>query len=74
MVQNKFVTIKLKNTHYLQFRSKNSLENNIRICYGNKHVTNMSSPEFHGLHIDETSSWKYHIDQLVTKLSSACSS
>jgi hypothetical protein len=31
----------------------------------------MSSTKFLGLRIDETLSWKYHIDQLVTKLSSA---
>jgi hypothetical protein len=31
----------------------------------------MSNIKFLGLHIDETS-WKFHIDKLVTKISSAC--
>jgi hypothetical protein len=34
--------------------------------------TNTSSTKFLGLNIDETLSWKYHTDQLVPKLSSAC--
>jgi hypothetical protein len=32
----------------------------------------MSNIKFLGLHIDETLSWKFHIDQIVTKMSSAC--
>jgi hypothetical protein len=48
------------------------LETNINICCGNKHITNISNIKFLGLHIDETLSWKSHIDKLVTKLSSAC--
>jgi hypothetical protein len=32
----------------------------------------MSNIKFIGLHIDKTLSWKFHIDKLVTKMSSAC--
>jgi hypothetical protein len=42
------------------------------MCYGNKHITNTSGTKFLGSNIDETLSWKYHTDHLVTKLSSAC--
>ena len=66
------LSLNFKKTHYLLFRTKNSLETNISICCGNKHITNTSNTKFLGLHIDETLSWKSHIDQLVTKLSSAC--
>jgi hypothetical protein len=66
------LSLHLKKTHYLLFRTKNSLEINISICYGNKYITNMSNIKFIGLHIDKTLSWKPHIDKLVTKMSSAC--
>jgi hypothetical protein len=48
------------------------LETNINIHCGNKQITNTSNIKFLGLRIDETLSWKSHIDKLVTKLSSAC--
>jgi hypothetical protein len=49
-----------KKTHYLQFRTKNSMESNVsmegnkRIYCGNKHITNMPSTKLLDLHIDET--------------------
>jgi hypothetical protein len=48
------------------------MENDIRICYENKHITDTSGTKFLGLNIDITLSWKYHTDQLITKRSSAC--
>jgi hypothetical protein len=39
-----------------------SMEGNIRIYCGNKQITNTSCTKFLGLHIDETLSWKNHID------------
>jgi hypothetical protein len=59
-----------KKTHYLQFKTANRLENNITMSYRNKYIINTLSTKFLGLITDETS-WKCHIDQLVTKLSSA---
>jgi hypothetical protein len=71
-LKTNLLLLNFKKIHYLQFRTKNSMENDIRICYENKHITNTSSTKFLDLNIDETLSWKYHTDQLVTKLSSAC--
>lgn len=42
------------------------------ISYDNKHITEISSIKFLGLIIDDTLSWKNHIDQFMSKLSSAC--
>jgi hypothetical protein len=50
---------------------KNCLENDITISYKNKNIINNLHTKVLGLIIDKTS-WKCHIDQLVTKLNSSC--
>jgi hypothetical protein len=57
---------------YMQFNSKNGKTNNISMNYNNNHITSTQSVKFLGLIIDNTLSWKVHIDYLRTKLSSAC--
>jgi len=37
-----------------------------------KHITRISSTKFLGLIIDKTLPWKNYIDQIMSKLSSAC--
>jgi len=37
-----------------------------------KHITKISSTKFLGLIIDKTLLWKNHIDQIMSKLRSAC--
>jgi hypothetical protein len=49
----------------MQFNSKKGKTNN-------NHITSIQSVKFLGLIIDNTVSWKAHIDYLRTKLSSAC--
>jgi hypothetical protein len=66
------LSLNFKKTYYLIFRTKNSLETNISICCENRHIIHTSNIKFLGLHIDKTLSWKFHIDQLVTKMSSTC--
>jgi hypothetical protein len=61
-----------KRTHYTQLRTKNSQEINANISYDMKHITNIASTKFLHPIIDETLSWKNHIDQLMSKLSSTC--
>jgi hypothetical protein len=70
VIQNKL--IKCQKTHYLQFKSKNCVENNITIICRNRHIFNTLSTMFLGLIINETLSWKCYINQLITKLGSAC--
>jgi hypothetical protein len=41
--------------------------------YKNKEMTNTSNTKFLGPTLDNTFSWKNHIDTIVPKLSSACS-
>jgi hypothetical protein len=43
-----------------------------RIDYDQKSITSATENKFIGLSIDDTLSWKQHIEQVVNKLSFAC--
>jgi len=43
-----------------------------KVKYENKNISNSTETKFLGLIIDETLSWNQHIDQIATKLCSAC--
>jgi hypothetical protein len=45
----------------------------LNIEYDNKKISNSFHTKFLGINIVNTQSWKSHIDQLLPKLSSACS-
>jgi hypothetical protein len=66
-----WLSLNFQRTHYPQFRIKNSQEININMSYDNNHIPNIASTKFLGLIIDETLSFKNHIDQLMSKISSA---
>ena len=59
-------------TVYLKFRTKNSqkLSSNIKLLYNQ--ITNSTNTKFLGLTVEETLSWKCHINQTLSRLSSAC--
>jgi hypothetical protein len=44
----------------------------MNITYKNKIISNTSNLKFLGIIIDNTLSWKSHIDKIVPKLSQAC--
>ena len=56
---------------YLQFVGKNQ-HIDTQISFGNKHITNIHSTKFLGLTIDTSLTWKYHIEELKSKLNKAC--
>jgi hypothetical protein len=56
------LSLNLKKTHYIEFKTKKCLENNIKISYRNKHISNTLSTKFLGLIVNKTLSWKCHID------------
>lgn len=58
-------------TYYLQFLTKNSHKININICCDNKQIINAYSTKFLGLLIGSSLSWNNHIDQIMSKLSTA---
>jgi len=59
-------------THYLQFNTKNSWDYDLKLNYQGNYVTSSSNTQFLGLIIDDSLSWKAHIDQMMSKLNTAC--
>ena len=59
-------------TNYIQFTAKPKLAVDICISYKANLIKNTYSTNFLGLPLDSTISWKIHIDQLSSKLNSAC--
>jgi hypothetical protein len=56
----------------LEFRTKNYYQVKTKVKYEHKNISNSTETKFLGLIIDETLSWNQLIDQMVTKLCSAC--
>ena len=59
-------------TQYLEFRTKNYYNINTQINYGQKFITNATEIKFLGLIIDDTLSWKQQIEQVASKMCTAC--
>ena len=55
----------------MQFVNKNSSPIDLNIGHGNKKIANTCTTKFLGLTLENTLSWKTHIDTIVPKLSSA---
>ena len=64
--------LNLNKTTYLQFLTKNSQKLNLNITLMNNQITSSTNTKFLGLTIEETVSWKAHINQIMLRLSSAC--
>ena len=56
----------------MQFMSKTNYAVNVNINYKTNRINNVYYTNFLGLTLDRTLSWKPHIDQLISKLNSAC--
>jgi hypothetical protein len=59
-------------THYLQFNMKNSREYVLNINYQGNYVKCSPHTKFLGLITDDSLLWKAHIDQMMSKLNTAC--
>jgi hypothetical protein len=66
------LSLNVDKTHFMQFVTKTSSLLDLNIFQGNKKIVNIQYTKFLGLILDNTFSWKVHIDSLVPKLSSAC--
>jgi hypothetical protein len=56
---------------FIQFSRKNSNDSDINITYEYKYITKVKDIKFLGININNTLSWKTHIDKILPKLSSA---
>jgi hypothetical protein len=66
------LSLNTEKTHYAHFKTKNSQPIDISVCLDKNRVSNNSYTKFLGLIVDNTLSWKPHIDHLINKLSTAC--
>jgi len=56
----------------MQFITKNEFLNRINIKHDNKMILQTNFVKFLGITIDNTLSWKHHIDTITSKLNKAC--
>ena len=66
------LSLNIDKTCLLHFRHNNNIENTLTINCMNKTITNVPSVKFLGLLMHDTLSWDKHINQIASKLSSAC--
>jgi hypothetical protein len=66
------LTLNFNNTQYLEFRTKNYHNVNTQIKYDQECIPNATEIKFLELTIDDTLSWKEHIEQVINKMCSAC--
>ena len=63
--------LRLDKTHFIQFVTKNISSTDLNIMHENKKKPKVYNTKFLGLILDNTLSWKTHIDTILPKLSSA---
>jgi len=66
------LTLNYNKTNYLQFNTKNSWDYELHPNYLGNCIKSSSNTKFLGLTIDNSLSWKAHIDQMMSKLNTAC--
>jgi len=59
-------------TYYLQFNTKNSKDYDLKLNYRGNYIKSSANTKFLGLIIDDSLSWKAHIDHIMSKLNTAC--
>ena len=65
------LSLNLDKTNYMQFVTKNSSSVDFNVTYGNKKMANTCNRKFLGLTLNNTLSWKTHMDTIIPKLISA---
>jgi hypothetical protein len=65
------LSINWEKTHFMHFTTKNNSSSNFDIMYKDKKLTIDDSVKFLGLTLDNSLSWKKHIEAIVPKLSTA---
>ena len=61
----------LDKTHFIHFVTKNSFSIDFNIINRNKKIANVHNTKFLGPTLDNSLTWRKHIDTIITKLSSA---
>jgi len=66
------LTLHYNKINYLQFNTKNSWDCELKPNYQGNCIKSSSNTKFLGLTIDDSLSWKAHIDQMMPKLNTVC--
>jgi hypothetical protein len=70
--QANFLSLNLNKSHFIQFSSKSLISSDVNITYENNQIPEVHDIKFLGLYINNTLSWKTHINNILPKLCSAC--
>ena len=68
----KLLSLILNKTYCVQFINKNKFSSNINTEHDNKMIIQTDFIKFFGMTVDNTLSWKQHIDTIIPKLNKAC--
>ena len=64
------LSLNIKKTHFIIFKSRGKKSNkNVSITINNQEIEQVKYTKFVGLYLDDEFTWKYHIDQVATKIS-----
>jgi hypothetical protein len=66
------LSLNFDKTYFMKFQTKNNSLIEVNITNNNKIISYTSNLKFLGIIIDNTLSWKNHIDMTAPKLSQAC--
>ena len=69
---NNLLCVNFEKTHYIHFVTKNSTPTDMHIGIDNNIIPNVTCTKFLGLTVDNSLTWKTHIELLINKLSTAC--
>jgi hypothetical protein len=70
--KHNLLSLNCNKTHYLEFKTKHHSNVNAEIRVDSNLITKATETKFLGLIIDDTLSWKQHIDQVINKMCGAC--
>jgi len=59
-------------THYLQFNMKSSRVYDLKLNYQGNYFKSSSNTKFFSSIVDDSLSWKAHVDHMMYKLNTAC--
>ena len=63
------LSLNIKKTHFIIFKSRGKKSNqHVSIIMNNQEIEQVKYTKFLGLYIDDEFTWKYHIDQVASKI------
>ena len=72
MFNANLLSLNFDKIYFIRFTNRSTFTSNIQITYKDKQICTVTETKFLGLFINNTLSWKTHIEWSKSKLSSAC--